>query len=139
MAVSISQLQVNENLMPREVPEWIGAKSDTPVPTRVTLRVFEAQDRKCKSCKRSIVGKLCPPQTDHIKAIINDGKNRESNLQILCRECHAEKTADDVAEKSMVNRVKEKHYGLSKPKCRPMPGTRASGIRKRMNGRVERW
>jgi len=35
------------------------------------------------------------------------------------------------------DRVLKKNFGL-KPKGRPMPGSKASGLRKRMDGTVER-
>ena len=124
--------------MARTLPEWFGATIDAPVPARVKLRLLDRQHMKCRHCGRAIVGRLCPPQADHIFAIINGGENRESNLKMLCRECHADKTAGDLEEKATVARVKSKHRGLGKHKSRPMPGTRASGIRKKMDGTVEK-
>jgi 5-methylcytosine-specific restriction protein A len=38
-----------------------------------------------------------------------------------------------------MKRVRWRHIGAKVSNCRPMPGTRASGIRKRMNGKVEPW
>lgn len=124
--------------MSRSLKEWIGKTDDTPVPPRVRLRVFEKFNKCCGGCGMPLMGKRWT--CDHVIALINDGENRESNLQPLgdaC--CNPEKNKADVAEKSMVARVKKKHYGVRGRKGRPMPGTRASGIRKRMDGRVERW
>jgi 5-methylcytosine-specific restriction endonuclease McrA len=75
---------------------------------------------------------------DHKVALVNEGENRESNLQVLCALCHLHKTAEDVAEKSRVVRKRLKHLGIRKAKGRPLPGTKASGLRKRINGRVEK-
>lgn len=36
-------------------------------------------------------------------------------------------------------RQRQKHIGAFRSSSRPMPGTKRSGIRKRMNGNVERW
>jgi 5-methylcytosine-specific restriction protein A len=122
----------------RAVPEWIGKSDDTPVPARVKLRVLDLGDARCINCLRTITPGMAW-ECDHIIAIANGGMNRESNLQPLCLICHLHKTGEDVAAKSRTARIRIKHYGLKKPKGRPMPGTRASGIRKRMSGKIERW
>src|SRR5262245_10360065 len=125
--------------MARTVPEWIGKTDDDPVPPRVRLRQFERDNGCCRGCGR----KLRPGdkwKTDHIKALINGGENREKNLQTLGECCEPQKTANDVAEKSDVYESRLRHVGIKrKSKGRPMPGTRASGIRKRMSGLVEPW
>lgn len=49
---------------------------------------------------------------DHIVALANGGAHKESNLQVVSREKHREKTKADLAEKSKVARVKAKHLGV---------------------------
>ena len=101
--------------MSRTVPEWIGKTPDTPIPPRVKDRVIYLHNWQCNICKRSsdrFVGFVF----DHKVALINGGENRESNLQPLCKPCHALKTRTDVAEKSKVARVRKKHLGLGRPK-----------------------
>lgn len=123
--------------MSRSTPEWIGKTDDTVVPPRVRAGLYLDAGGKCKICTRFIDGCKLTAQADHIIALINGGKNRESNLQLVCNECHAIKTKADVAEKATVYRKRLAHLGL-KPKGRPMPGSKASGLRKRMDGTVER-
>jgi 5-methylcytosine-specific restriction protein A len=126
--------------MTRTVDEWIGATPDTPIPPRVRLRVFEAHQGRCHISGR----KITPADAwdcDHVVALVNwsgEGHgNRESNLAPALRDKHREKTAADVAEKSMIRRKRAKHLGI-KPKGRPIPGSKASGWRKRMDGTAER-
>lgn len=122
----------------RTVAEWIGATPDTAVPPRVRLRVLEKFKHACAGCTRSIA--TGDPWTcDHKQALINSGENRERNLQPLCAWCDPPKTAADVAEKSKVYDRTLNHAGIRKAKGRPMPGTRASGVRRRMDGTVEKW
>lgn len=125
--------------MSRSTPEWIGATDDTAIPSRVKMRIWFKHDGICAGkCKRKLRAGD-EPQYDHIVALCNGGQNRESNFQLLCAWCHKEKTGDDVAEKSLVYRKQLSHGGIkSKPKGRPMPGTKASGWRKKMNGQIER-
>lgn len=96
--------------MTRSVPEWIGATPDTPIPPRVKLRVFLAHGGICHLSGR----KITPADKwdcDHVKAIVNGGENRETNLAPALRDKHREKTAEDVAEKSRINRIRLKHLG----------------------------
>ena len=49
---------------------------------------------------------------DHVVALVNGGEHREANLAPALRDKHREKTAQDVAEKSMIARGRAKHLGL---------------------------
>ena len=60
------------------------------------------------------------------------------NCRLLCNQCHADKTARDNAMIKKADKQRARSLGKKKAKGRPMPGTKASGIRKRMNGTVER-
>jgi 5-methylcytosine-specific restriction protein A len=121
----------------RLVQEWIGATPDTQPPPRVQLRVFKRFDGICPKCTR----KLQPGEwaCDHIIAIINGGKNCESNLQPLCvSPCHSKKTREDVAEKSRVYRKATAHAGIKLKKSRPFPGSRRSNWKRKVDGTVVR-
>lgn len=123
--------------MPRSVDEWIGKTDDTKIPTRVRLRVFFREDGICHISGRKIrPGE--PWDCDHKIALANGGEHRESNLFPALRDKHREKTKGDVAEKATTARQRAKHLGISRPKGRPLAGTKRSGLRKRMNGQVER-
>lgn len=95
----------------RQVPEWVGAKPDTPVPQRVKDRIYLRHDGKCHWTKRKIrAGE--PWDVDHVRALCNGGENRESNLAPILRgKPHKEKTAQDVAEKSKTYRMRAKNNG----------------------------
>jgi len=125
--------------MTRSLPEWRGATNDTAIPARVKLRVLLKSDGKCAKCGRKVGVAIGNPfDVDHIVALANGGENAERNLQPLCvYPCHAAKSLVDVAEKAKVARVRAKHLGVKKAR-NPMPGSKASGWRKRMSGTVER-
>lgn len=121
----------------RSVQEWVGATPESMPPPRVRLRIFEAHNGVCHISGRKIAAGE-PWDLDHIVAICNGGLNTESNLAPALRDKHREKTAKDVREKSIVRRKRMKSIGIAPKKGRPMPGSRASGLRKRMDGTVER-
>lgn len=95
--------------------EWIASHDDQAIPPRVKIRVFDRAGKRCEECTLLIVGKL-RPEYDHKIALINGGKHCESNLQLLCSECHKAKTRSDVAEKSVMAKKRLKAAGIKKPR-----------------------
>lgn len=119
----------------RAVDEWIGANDDSRIPPHVRIRVFDRYSGIC-----NISGRKIRPgdqwDLDHIVAICNGGQNRESNLRLVLRDKHRQKTAVDVSEKAKIGRKRSKHLGAAKSRS-PLPGSRSSKWRKRMDGTVE--
>ncbi len=96
--------------MSRALPEWTGKTDDAKVPPRVRLRVFEAHGGRCWISGRKIMpGEAW--ELDHKVALINGGSHSEDNLAPALVGPHREKTAEDVALKSKVYRIKAKHQG----------------------------
>lgn len=112
----------------RDVPEWIGATPDTPIPKRVKLRVLIRYDGRCWRSKH----KFRPGdriEFDHIKALCNappgENWNRESNIApILGGKVHQEKTREDLAVRVKGDRTLAKHLGIAKPKAGGFRGHR---------------
>lgn len=75
---------------------------------------------------------------DHDLECADGGDNSLENCRAVCPRCHVNKTGRSKGEREHHNRTRDKHDGTWKRKSRPMPGTKASGLRKRMNGKVER-
>ena len=119
------------------VPEWIAKPDDEAIPPRVQERVARKAHDRCQKCTRKI-GPGLRGEIDHEIPLIVGGLHRESNLQLLCGECHAAKSKLDVKLKARVSKSRLRDLGFRKPKGRPMPGSRASGLKRKMNGTVER-
>lgn len=118
--------------MTRKTKEWVGNTDDSRPPPRVRLRVFLAYDGICQcGCSTKISNK--PWELDHKIALINGGENRESNFHPLLVEHHREKTKTDVAEKAKTYKKRLKNYGVKKSRW-SMPGSRASGWKRKMDG-----
>lgn len=123
----------------REVPEWIGKTDDTAIPPRVRVRVFDRHGGVCHLSGRRIrAGEAW--DCDHIVALANGGSHRESNLAPALKAPHRQKTAADVAEKSMVARKRAKHLGIknAKPKIQS-PGFQKSRPQKTASRPIDRW
>jgi 5-methylcytosine-specific restriction protein A len=123
--------------MVRSTKEWIGRTDDSVPPPYIRLRIFRTHDGICHVSGVKIRSGD-PWECDHIVALCNGGQNRESNMAPVRVGPHREKTGADVALRVINDRVMKKSLGIKTTKGRPMPGSKASGIRKRMNGRVEK-
>lgn len=123
--------------MSRTVPEWIGKTDDTPIPPRVKARIFGRAGEQCAVCTKPIP---CfeHPEFDHIVALINGGENRESNIQVLCQNCHGRKTKADVAQKADTYAKRMAHLGFRPTSKRPMPHGKNSPTKKKFTGEVVR-
>ena len=93
--------------MSRSLPEWVGKTDDAGIPPRVKDRIAQRSDDCCVRCTRKVGGAL-RAEFDHATPLILGGKHRESNLQLLCHECHRAKSAIDVKIKAKVARVRKK-------------------------------
>ena len=79
-------------------------------------------------------------EVSHPTALELGGADDESNRRPAHYACHRTWTAEeDIPAIAKAKRREARHLGVKKPTSRPIPGSRASGIRKRMSGEVERW
>lgn len=101
---------------------------------------FLSRGGKCACCTRRIMGGELW-HLDHIIALENGGTNDPSNLQVLCANCHKTKTKDDHGKAAKSRSVAVAHIvptSQRQKRGKPMPGTKRSGWRKKIDGTVER-
>ena len=106
--------------------------------TSFRLSLFLKRKGICTACAQKIeAGKAW--DIDHILPLALGGTNEPDNLQILCRSCHKTKTARfDVPRIAKTKRLKARHLGARAPSTRPIPGSRRSPWKRKMDGRVVR-
>jgi 5-methylcytosine-specific restriction endonuclease McrA len=76
---------------------------------------------------------------DHVIPDALGGEPTLENCQVLCKSCHSTKTSkEDVPRIAKAERNFRQNSGIKKAKGRPIPGSKASGLRKRFDGTVER-
>lgn len=107
--------------------------------TKQRIEFFEAHHGVCYLCCGKINGATEAWDIEHVIAreIMGDGADEDANLDLVHRKCHAAKTAADRKIIAKSNAVQTRFKGAKRSR-NPMPGSRASGLRKRMDGTVER-
>lgn len=109
-----------------------------PLTDKQRLQLFIEHDGMCCICGGKIkVGEAWIDE--HIRPLWLDGTNEiETNRAPAHIKCASKKTHEDEApQRAKVRRVAQKHFGARRSKT-PMPGSKASGWKKKMNGTVER-
>lgn len=107
--------------------------------TKQRVECFESNGGICHVCGVKIgVGEMW--DVEHVIALEAGGDDVAENRRPVHRKvCHPAKTAADHTTGAKIKRVRARHIGARAPSRNPLPGSRASGIRKRLNGTVERW
>ncbi|HMT13155.1 MAG TPA: HNH endonuclease [Aestuariivirga sp.] len=129
-------MRLASNTTARAVSEWIGNTPDAKIPNAVRLRVFERYGGFCAVSGR----KIMPADKwdcDHIIPLKDGGEHREGNLQPVLADFHHAKTAEENHTRGKVKRTRQKYLGIKRKSGPPMPGSKASRFKKRIDGTIE--
>lgn len=83
-------------------------------PRKVKTQAIKRAAGHCEKCKAVL--KTGEAEVDHILPDILGGEPVLSNAQVLCRVCHAEKSADDIRRTRKADRMRDRFTGAIKPK-----------------------
>lgn len=103
-------------------------------------RIFVSRNGICGICGLQITGGELW-DIEHPKMLARGGSDNDADLwpvHVGKKGCHKKKTAEDRRLLAKENSVLDKGYA-GKKRRHSIPGSKASGIRKRMSGRIERW
>jgi hypothetical protein len=103
------------------------------------VALFMEQDGKCCLCSQELKTKGHLPIDfidEHINPLWRGGSNELQNRGLACKPCAGEKTSTEATARAKGKRVTERFIGVKKPK-NPMPGSRNSRWKRRMDGTVE--
>lgn len=105
-------------------------------PTKIKLAAWALAKCKCERCSVQIRPGNGPHYDHRVPDAVN-GEPTLANCQVLCKTCHGIKTAKvDVPAIAKTKRVLTGVARAERPKSRPMPGSRASAWKRRMDGTV---
>lgn len=109
-----------------------------PLSRLARTRIFDAHKGTCCICYLKINAALGDKFIiEHIKPLWAGGADDESNMGPAHEDCARDKTSKEAPVKAKSDRVRANYLGIPKS-GRPMPGSRASGWKKRMDGTVVR-
>lgn len=115
----------------------LGTTPRRKLSTRDRLKVFEAHGGVCALCGGKIDGSRETWIVEHLRALGLAGEDAPENMAPAHEHCAAAKTKDDVARIAKAKRVKVRHIGARAPSRNPVPGSRNTPFRRRMNGTTE--
>lgn len=74
-------------------------------------------------------------RADHIRRHAEGGEDTPENLWPICEECDINfKAPNDTTEVAKGKRVSDQHFGIKVSRGPPMPGSRRSRFKKKMDG-----
>lgn len=111
-----------------------------PLSTTKRVRLFKLHNSICHICGLKIDGTREEWDIEHIIPYGLKGEESETdeNMQPAHRSCHKPKTAND---KKIIGKCKRRealHIGAKCPSRNPIPGSKNSGWKRKMNGTWER-
>lgn len=107
--------------------------------TKERARLFALHGGVCHICGGKIDGTREAWDVEHVVPFALTRDNSDENCQPAHREkCHAEKTKGDVKSIAKAVRVAARNQGAKAPSRNPMPGSRASGWKRKMDGTIVR-
>lgn len=118
--------------------EDVGTTKRKNMTPRLRLKVWEAHKGMCAMCGGKIDGVRERWVLEHWRPLSLGGADDESNMAPVHEACALEKTygkSGDIAKAAKAKRVKSKHLGIKKSK-NPLPGSKGSKFKKKMDGSV---
>lgn len=106
-----------------------------PLTSKQRAQLFVEHDGVCCICHHKI-DSVRDMWDEHVNPLWLNGDNAASNRAPAHVECARVKTAREAKTRAKGRRIAEKHMGARKAK-RPMPGSRASRWKKKLDGTVE--
>jgi 5-methylcytosine-specific restriction enzyme A len=91
---------------------------------------------RCADC-RCKTGGAAGLDWDHIHPLAMGGADELDNLQPLCRGCHKAKTKTDAAQIGKARRMDQRNAGIKRQPRNPLPGSKSSKFKRRIDGTVE--
>lgn len=111
-----------------------------PLTDQQRAKLFLEHEGRCHKCTRKIMhGEVW--YDEHVQALQNNGTNEWGNRALTCKNCFPKKNAEDAAKAAKTRAVATNHIiPVSQRQKRgpPMPGSRRSQFKKKLNGETVR-
>lgn len=106
------------------------------ITTKMRAQIFERHRGVCDICGGKIsAGELW--EVSHRIPLEAGGADDETNHFPAHKKCHRDQTSKiDIPMIAKVKRIRANHIGAKAPSRNPLPGSRASGFKRKMDGTV---
>lgn len=122
--------------MPFVALEDVGTTQRRSLSGRRRLQAWERTGGTCVICGQRIDGVRERWIVEHIRALELGGADDLANMGPAHEACGREKTRDDHARAAEAKRQKIRHLGAVVGPARPLPGSRACALKRKVNGTV---
>lgn len=122
--------------MPYVALEDVGTTQRRSLSGRRRLQAWERTAGTCVICDQRIDGVRERWIVEHIRALELGGADDLENMGPAHEACGREKTRDDHARAAEAKRQKIRHLGAVVGPARPLPGSRACALKRKVNGIV---
>lgn len=123
--------------MARKVHDPYYVEPRKPLTPKQKLKMFIAQKGVCCICKCRI-DHVKEAWDEHVNPLWLKGNNKAPNRSPAHAKCARKKTGKEAGDRSKVRTTAQKHFGAGKSrKSPPMPGSRDSKWKRKMNGTME--
>ena len=120
---------------------WEPMDPRTKLTRKQIAALFLAQDGRCVLCGQKLQTKGHTPVEfidEHMIPRWAGGPESQENRALVCKPCAKDKTAAEAPVRAKGLRARDKFIGAKVRKGPPMPGTRASQWKQKLNGEWER-
>lgn len=101
------------------------------------VKLFDSVGGKCCLCGAVIRAERGDRWiVEHLKSLWLGGADDETNMGPAHERCAIAKTTREAPVKAKGDRIRAKHLGIRKTVSRPMPGSKASGWKRKIDGTV---
>jgi 5-methylcytosine-specific restriction endonuclease McrA len=117
---------------------WTIPEDRKPLTRKQIAELFLRQQGRCPICTMRLETKGHEPVEfidEHMDPLWRGGSNELNNRALVCKPCANAKTVKETSERAKGYRVRDRFIGAKKPR-NPMPGSRNSKWKKRMDGTV---
>ena len=121
--------------MPFITPEDVSTTRRGSLSPRRRLQAWERTSGTCVVCNQRIDGVRERWIVEHIRALELGGADALENMGPAHEACGRTKTRDDHSRTAQAKRQKVRHLGANTI-TRPLPGSRATGLKRKINGIV---
>lgn len=118
--------------------QYIAPTPRKPMNKQRRAKIFLARNGMCCLCHTQIVAHRDDWFIEHPEALDLGGSDNDADLWPAHVRCKPRKDAADAALIASRNSSIDKNCVDARRKARPMPGSKSSGLKKKMNGEVVR-